>query len=564
MKKTLLTICIAVICALPFQSRAQSPDIPYVADFTLVDINGTSHHLYDYLDSGKVVIFDVSAVWCGPCWRLHQTHLLQQLHEQYGPEGTAAQDMVILWFEGDEGTLAQLQGQGNGTQGNWLEGVTHPMLLSTQNQNNTISQDYNIRSFPTVYMIFPDRSAWNLYKNGVPALNSIADCRQYMQQHMPTASATPDLRVIRTSEYLPHYICQNKFTHKALIQNRSTENITAANISLKIDGSEVYNQTWTGNCKKYGTFEITLQEQTITEDGNHTIEVTVSTEGETNTSDNNKSVSFAVHSTLQSTPAEEKFTSKDDIRWELDYWFTNNLKNGAFLYDILFPGYYLPQGAKGSATALPYDISALSDPAIKFKWSYAPFSKNGQTADKERLQVFASKGCNDDHPILLFDMSGNNGLRTANGTADYFQPTSKTQWKDTLIRLGNDFGGSAVITFLGTSGYGNNLYVDDFKIGEYQDLSSLSQYAAINGNIAVYPNPVNATATFEMQLAEKATVNYTITNMEGQTLFQSESTAYNAGSHSIEYNAGNLANGTYLVIFKVNGVNSVHKMTVIR
>lgn len=564
MKKTLLTLCLALVLALPMQLKAQGSDIPYAADFTLVDINGTTHHLYEYLDSGKVVLFDVSAVWCGPCWTLHQTHLLQQMHEQYGPEGTVAQDMIVLWFEGDRGTLAQLQGQGNGTQGNWLNGVTHPMILNAQNQNNTVGTDYNIRSFPTVYMIFPDRSAKSLYVNGVSALNSVAACRQYMQQHMPTASTTPDLKVIQSSEYLSHYVCQNKFTHKVLIQNRSSEDITTANIHLKIDGNEVHNEAWTGNCKKYQAFEVTLPEQIVTEDGNHTVEVTVSAEGETNTSDNSKSTNFIVHSALQPTPAEQKFTTRNAIDWELVYWFPINLKTGAFLYNITFPGYFLPEGEKGSATALPYDVSTLSEPAIKFKWSYAPYTKNGQTNNRERLQVLARKGCEDAQPVVLFDMSGTNGLQTATPTSNYFQPTSARHWKDTVIRLGNDFGGSAIITFLGTSGYGNNLYIDDFKIGEYQDFLSLNQYAALNGNISVYPNPVNTTATFEMQLKENATVNYTITNMVGQTIFQSGNTEYGVGNHTIRYDASPLANGTYLVTFNVNGISSVHKMTVLR
>lgn len=566
MKKTLLTLCLALVLALPMQLKAQGSDIPYAADFTLVDINGTTHHLYEYLDSGKVVLFDVSAVWCGPCWRLHQTHLLQQMHEQYGPEGTVAQDMVVLWFEGDQGTMKLLQGQGSRTetQGNWLDGVTHPMILSTQNQGNTIGQDYNIGSFPTVYMIFPDRSAKSLYVNGVAALNSAASCRQYMQQHMPTASIDPDLKVIRSSEYLAHYICENKFTHTTLIQNRSVQDITLADISLKIDGTEVYSETWTGNCKKYEAFEVTLPEQTVTEDGNHTIEVIVSTAGETNVADNNKSVSFQVHSVLQPAPAEQKFNAKNAIDWELINWYPFNLNSGAFTHNIVFPGFYIPKEQQGTATTLPYDVSTLNDPAIKFKWAYAPYTKNGQTVNGERLQVLARTGCEDQQPVILFDLSGTNGLQTARGTSNYFLPSSARYWKDTVIRLGDGFDGSAIITFLGTSACGNNIYIDDFKIGEYQDFLSLNQYAAINGNISIYPNPVNTTTTFEMQLKEKATVSYTITNMVGRTVFQSETTEYGVGDHAVEYDASHLANGTYLVIFNVNGINSVHKLTVLR
>jgi hypothetical protein len=48
-------------------------------DFTVTDINGNSHHLYEYLDSGYTVILDLSDVWCGPCWSYHEDGHLETL-----------------------------------------------------------------------------------------------------------------------------------------------------------------------------------------------------------------------------------------------------------------------------------------------------------------------------------------------------------------------------------------------------------------------------------------------------------------------------------------------------
>ena len=34
-------------------------------DFTLTDMNGDTHHLYSYLDSGKTVVLKLMSVFCG-------------------------------------------------------------------------------------------------------------------------------------------------------------------------------------------------------------------------------------------------------------------------------------------------------------------------------------------------------------------------------------------------------------------------------------------------------------------------------------------------------------------
>ena len=39
----------------------------YAPNFTVTDINGTSHTLYNYLDSGKVVVLELLSVTCGHC-----------------------------------------------------------------------------------------------------------------------------------------------------------------------------------------------------------------------------------------------------------------------------------------------------------------------------------------------------------------------------------------------------------------------------------------------------------------------------------------------------------------
>ena len=39
----------------------------YAPDFTVTDLNGNTHTIYDYLDSGYVMVLELMSVSCGHC-----------------------------------------------------------------------------------------------------------------------------------------------------------------------------------------------------------------------------------------------------------------------------------------------------------------------------------------------------------------------------------------------------------------------------------------------------------------------------------------------------------------
>ena len=55
-----ITLMLALTALSFYVSKAQLADGSVAPNFTLVDLNGTSHTLYDYLDQGKTVVINIS------------------------------------------------------------------------------------------------------------------------------------------------------------------------------------------------------------------------------------------------------------------------------------------------------------------------------------------------------------------------------------------------------------------------------------------------------------------------------------------------------------------------
>jgi uncharacterized protein (DUF2141 family) len=160
-------------------ANAQIPNGSTAPNWTMADINGVSHTLYNYLDGGYGVIIDFSATWCGPCWNYHNSHAMRDLYNENGPGGT--DEARVFFIEGDANTneacLYGPVGCVGGTQGNWVAGTPYPII-----NNHTQNGAYQIAYYPTIFGVCPTNTVQSrkIYllgqrnKNGL--YNFITDC----------------------------------------------------------------------------------------------------------------------------------------------------------------------------------------------------------------------------------------------------------------------------------------------------------------------------------------------------------------------------------------------------
>lgn len=196
-------------------SFGQLPNGSIAPDFEFSDLNGNSHHLYQYLDEGKVVFVKFFACHCPNCWAYHNTETLRELYNAYGPDGT--DQIRVVMIEHDQYNADAFYGQGGYTQGDWTLNNPIPMI-DAEGTDRWIFDAYGMNYYPLVYKICPDKTtevistslSWStLYQkaNDCPGTLELEDLNQgsfYFDQesgmlHLRNYQANVNLRIYSLS-----------------------------------------------------------------------------------------------------------------------------------------------------------------------------------------------------------------------------------------------------------------------------------------------------------------------------------------------------------------------------
>jgi len=493
MKKTLLSLALA---GFAFGSaQAQLPVGTTAPDFTLTDINGVSRHLYEYTDQGYTVIIDISAAWCGPCWAVHNSHVLKDLYNQYGPTGTVTPGKImVLFVEGEStNTTAQLHGTGTtpptdyatGTQGDWVSGEPYPFI-----DNSTLNSTYQIGGFPTFTVVCPNRRvAFSTAGYNTPMLTT-AFWTPFIGQCPSAVSGVNGATALVKTPTLACNGGQTKLT--AEIQNMGTSPLTTATVVAKVNGSAVATKNWTGNLAKYESALVEIGDYTFTQPSTDvSYEITVPSDALA--SDNAKTQATT---TKTSTYKTWVLTVKTDNYPGETSWKVKN-STGTVVQEHTYTA-GTGQGGAGGADAMKL------------------FTYN------------LNLNANECYTVEVADAYGD-GLYGVSAAAD----TGYIQLKDGAGGMIYNFGGgfdagAATIVKSGDQGVG-------------------IEEVIAQGELKTYPNPVTDQLNIEMNLVKSTKVSFTFVNLLGQQIGAPVEKALSNGQNKVTLNTAALAPGVYVL-----------------
>jgi thiol-disulfide isomerase/thioredoxin len=475
-----------LLLGLGFQSQAQLPDGSKMPDITVTDINGQTHRLYDYLDSGKVVIIDIFATWCPPCWFLHENHVLKDLWEAYGPDGT--DQLVIFSIEGDDLTTnADLNGTGDNTVGDWVTGVPYYIV-----EDSSVPAQFNLAFWPTIFVIRPSGSM--ILANDYCFANVLDPSFDYVYD---VAFRGPNDAAL-SANYSTRYFCgtyqQGSFV--ATVKNMGSDTLTSATVKLFVNGEEKRTKDWTGTLTEFKSANVTLTGLAIEESSEMYIEVSVPNgQNDGQPGDN----LYGWNVTELQAQQTAKLTITTDF-WPEEVSWTVKDNNGVII-------------------ASSADLGTL---------------ECDQTYEQEFL--YTTTGC---YEFKLVDGFGDGLLNGPVNPSSHSCTTPNGQASNAMGAVSLELDGNVVYDNIS---YGAGVTVPF----NFDSATGVEDITSISG-VTLYPNPVSDNLTVEFNSDLASTIRVTAVDIMGRTVKNFGAENLVRGDNQLQLNVSNLVSGTYFL-----------------
>lgn len=234
------TLLLVLLCLSAISVRSQLSTGSIVPNFTATDLNGNQWELYELLGQNKSVVLFFGITWSYDTWMYHQGGRLKQVWNTYGPPGT--NEIIPIFIEVDMYTdLADLQGTGDATQGDYVTDTPYPII----DDDGTISAALGIADeVPAVYLVCPNRVARH-----ARYLTLIQIKLAHDQCPKPVAGLNAAL-----VDFLgvPVEFCKELALSPAIrLQNLGLPLLQQVGVQLTLDGISVDTLFWSGSLESF-------------------------------------------------------------------------------------------------------------------------------------------------------------------------------------------------------------------------------------------------------------------------------------------------------------------------
>jgi hypothetical protein len=360
--------------------------------------------------------------------------------------------------------------------------------------------------------------------------------------------------------------CTNTITPSITLKNYGSTTMTGTTIYYKVDAAgTVLSIPWTGSLASGTTTTATLPAITVSS-GSHTLYVysgDVNGSTDQNLNNDQTQVDFSSFSANIPIAITENFSSAtfpptnwakvdggDGLNWAR-LTATHTAPAGSAYLNF----YSIASGQLDYLVLNPVTLVGKTATTLTFYVAYRQYQ-----AENDRLDVEVSTNCGSTW-TSKWNKSGATLSTGAATTSNFISPTA-AEWRLETVNLSNYDGQTDVmIRFKGTSGYGNNVIIDDINLSV---ASAVAENSIIDGSVSVYPNPFTENTTIAVNLNNSETVSYNVVNLIGEIVYSEKVGTLSAGLHEIGFNGSKLSNGMYYINLTVGNTTVSKKVTLIK
>jgi hypothetical protein len=350
-------------------------------------------------------------------------------------------------------------------------------------------------------------------------------------------------------------ICNSSFTPVVTIRNRGTQTLTSLKISAVIDNSVPAVFNWTGSLTQLASTDVSINSITTTA-GAHTLKIYLSAPNnntDQNTVNDTLSVNFEYIAPVTAVSEGFEGTLFPPAGWDIvnpDFSMTWKRVTGVAKTgnaSVMMNNFEYPVVGQQDYLRLPgVNITSVDSAFLSFQVAAATYTAVGTVGNTwDTLEVLISSDCGQ-HYNSLYKKYGSTLVTHVAADTSYFIPNAN-EWRKDSVNLGAYIGGGQILlAFKNTSGFENNIYLDDINLRTVTINPNLKSKGFLvtpnptSGNVIVqfYPQPITL-RSIQIFNAMGQKIAETITNGQPSNYYAFDISRHAAGMYIVRAVIGN-------------------------